>query len=166
GQMPTRDYSLFYVGDSGNVLKFQADEGYSDGIEFTAMSYSFTPTYNPANTPRNFVQQSSSSIPVHFSYQTTATTDPGPLVTLAPIVPLTPTISATADSIFINWLTRPNQHYQLEATTNLLDPGTWAALGNLVIGNGEPHSQTDTIGEHPSKFYRVHILPQSSPPTP
>ncbi|MCX6873690.1 MAG: hypothetical protein NTW21_07760, partial [Verrucomicrobia bacterium] len=46
GQMPTRDYSLFYVGDSGNVLKFQADEGYSDGIEFTAMSYSFTPTYN------------------------------------------------------------------------------------------------------------------------
>ena len=52
------------------------------GIGFTAMSYSFTPAYNPANSPKNFTQGSSSSYPVCFSYQTTATTDPGPFVSL------------------------------------------------------------------------------------
>lgn len=88
GSMPTRDYSFFSIGDNGNVLTFWGDEVYPAGVMgFTAMSYTFTPTNNPANSPKNFTQQSPSAYPVYFSYQTTATTDPGPFVILTSIIP-------------------------------------------------------------------------------
>jgi hypothetical protein len=88
GTMPTRDYSFFGIGDNGNRLHFIADEIYpAGGTEFAAMSYSFTATFNPANSPKDFIQFSGSGIPVSFSYQTTATTDPGPFVILTSITP-------------------------------------------------------------------------------
>ncbi len=167
GSMPTRDYSLFYIGDNGNVLNFQANEVYpAGGTEFTAMSYTFTPTYNPPNSPKNFTQQSSFGYPVYFSYQTPAATDPGPFVSLAANVPLTVGISTNAGQISIGWMTRPNQHYQVEATTDLSSPASWADFGGKILGDGGLRSVGDLIGETRAKFYRVHILPQSSNPTP
>jgi hypothetical protein len=84
GLMPSNTYSLCYIGDLGNVLKFNRSESYMNPIEFKAMSYSFTAAYNPANFPKNFIQRSHSSIPVNFGYQTSLTHDPGPFVAIAP----------------------------------------------------------------------------------
>ena len=127
GTMPTRDYSLFYIGDSGNVLKFQADEIYpAGGTAFTAMSYSISPTYNPANSPKTFTQQSSQSPPVYFSYQTSSTTDPGPFVTLA-------TISQG-----------PEIGVEQPAGVPLADAGSSIACGTAPVGYNAP-AKTFTV---------------------
>src|SRR5205814_6867559 len=54
GVLPTRTYSFFAIADAGNAVVFQADHSYTSGVEFTAMKYGFTPTYNPANSPKTF----------------------------------------------------------------------------------------------------------------
>ncbi|MCX6878421.1 MAG: SUMF1/EgtB/PvdO family nonheme iron enzyme [Verrucomicrobia bacterium] len=85
GAMPTRESSNFFICDGSNGIIFQANELYpGGGTGFTAMSYSFTPAYNPANSPKNFEQNAAIiGCPMCFSYETTAATDPGPLVSLA-----------------------------------------------------------------------------------
>ena len=66
--------------------------------------------------------------------------------------------------ISIDWMTRPNQNYQVEATTDLSSPASWADFGEKIIGDGGLRSVGDLIGETRAQFYRVHILPQSSTP--
>ena len=83
GSMPSNTYSLFYIGNAGNVLNFWGEENYTNAISFTAMKYSFTPAYNPTNTPKTFTSQSDLGYPVSFSYSTSQTNDPGPFVTMA-----------------------------------------------------------------------------------
>jgi hypothetical protein len=82
GTMPSNSYSLFFVGDAGDVIMFRATEIFTYGIEFSALSYAFTPAYNPTNSPKDFMQYSSHTPSIYFSYTTTATNDPGPFATI------------------------------------------------------------------------------------
>lgn len=83
GTLPSRTYTLAGIGDAGNVLEYWVDEAYSTPIEFTAWSYTFSPSFNPRNRAKNFSYTSYSFPPVSFSYSLpSGSPDPGPFVAL------------------------------------------------------------------------------------
>jgi hypothetical protein len=108
GILPTRTYSFFAIDDAGNAVVFQANDSYPNGVEFTAMKYAFTPTYNPANTPKTF-QLPTGGVGTNlltFRYTTSATSDPGHLVTLAATIPLMAGDQGTPGNVNISWLSK------------------------------------------------------------
>ena len=162
GTMPSNSYSLFYVGDGGNVLQFQASQDFTGGAEFTALSYAFTASYNPTNNAKDFVQGSSSGWPISFYYQTEATNDPGTFLTMGNVVPLSLGITnVVSGQGFIDWVTLSNQHYQIQIATNLTAASPWVDYGDIIVGEGGIYSFEDTNTLWGSKFYRVLVLPQS-----
>jgi hypothetical protein len=163
GGLPTRAYSLFYVGNAGNVLMFWAQENYTNAVQFTAMQYAFTPVYNPANTPENFTSQSLCSPPVSFGYTTSQTNDPGPLVTLAAFAQPAMALNFAANTPTLSWISRLNTSYQPQWSTNLsLGAAGWNNLGPQISGNGFSTNVSDSPAGQPQKFYRLMIYPPGS----
>jgi hypothetical protein len=163
GGLPTRAYSLFYVGNAGNVLMFEAQESYTNSVQFTAMQYAFTPVYNPANTPKNFTSQSYVSPPVSFGYFTSQTNDPGPLVTLAAFAQPAVNLGFAANTPTLSWISRLNTSYQPQWSTNLsLGAAGWNNLGPQIIGDGFSQTVSDSPAGQQQKFYRLLIYPPGS----
>jgi len=159
GVLPARTYSLFFIGDAGSWVEFQADEDYNSGIGFTAMKYGFTPTYNPTNAPKTFQEDSSTVYPFIYQYNTSLTTDPGPFVALTTISPLISVAQGSPGNVTISWSSKLSVHYQVQCATNLMTTIDWTNLGNEIIGDGLTDFVSDSTTNRPAKYYRIKILP-------
>jgi sugar lactone lactonase YvrE len=160
GILPTRTYSFFAIADAGNAVVFQADHSYTNVIEFTAMKYAFTPTYNPANSPKTFQLPGGGATNfLSFSYSTSQTTNPGSFVTLGQAMPLTPVIQPTSGNVNVSWLSKLNEHYQVQCVTNLMASNNWINFGSEIIGDGLTKFVSDSTTNRPAKYYRIKILP-------
>jgi hypothetical protein len=160
GTLPVRSYTLCGISDHGNVLGFEFYEDYSAPIEFTAVEYSFTASYNPLNTPKAFGFTSSTSVPVIFAYSTSQTNDPGPFATLSAFAQPACVISATGGVPKLQWQSRLNVRYQPQTSPDLgLGEAGWTNLGPPIIGNGLIMQVTDTSAGYSTRFYRLRIQP-------
>jgi sulfatase modifying factor 1 len=103
-------YSLFSIGDDGNVLEYWDDENYTNDFSFTAMDFDAMPAWNPTNSAKTFKMGTYTTAagapnptPVTFSYSTTLTNDPGPFVFAAVAVQPKLNIGRVLDSLRISW---------------------------------------------------------------
>ena len=75
-------------------------------------------------------------------------------------VPMSPVLRApvsTNNSLHLSWKSMAEQTYQLQYTTNFLEPG-WLDLGDPVTATNGWMQVEDTISG-PQRFYRVAVIP-------
>jgi autotransporter-associated beta strand protein len=74
------------------------------------------------------------------------------------VAPATPqlTISSVSGNAAISFLTRNKQNYQVQYENNLTN-ASWIPLGDVIYGNGEVSSITDSNTTETSRFYRVQL---------
>ncbi len=62
--------------------------------------------------------------------------------------------TVTSNSVFLSWAAAQGKVYQLQYTTNLIQP-TWVNIGNAITASNTVLSATNTFGSDKQRFYRV-----------
>jgi hypothetical protein len=75
-------------------------------------------------------------------------------VTGLPVIQ-TPTLSSS--SITFTWSTLPNQQYQIQSTTDLVQ-GNWTSLGGAITASNSTMIISEPIGGNAQQFYRIVLL--------
>jgi len=79
----------------------------------------------------------------------------GTLTVLGP--QLSPTL-LSSNQLSLGWVSVAGQTNQIESTTNL-STGTWAPLGNPIVGSGNSVIVTNSLDASPQRFFRLRIGP-------
>jgi len=72
-------------------------------------------------------------------------------------LPLSLTIPASGGKVLIDWPSVQGQMYQLESSTNLVNPA-WTPLGSPVTGTGRTMTLTNTMSSHGFRIERFKLL--------
>ena len=74
-------------------------------------------------------------------------------------VPLPVSLNAQVlgTNLLLNWAGVAGQTYQLEYTTNLVDP-TWIPVGNPVTGTGQTLTLTNNLGNASQSFFQLRLV--------
>lgn len=75
------------------------------------------------------------------------------------LTPAILSIAKTGTTVTIDWAAVAGLNYQIQYTSNLVNPSGWINLGSSISATNDPMQAVVSIGPDARRFYRVALLP-------